>query len=974
MTAVKEITSHRFTIRHLIGIFLPVAYSVMILLLIQFSYNRQQDAAQQEARRKWQEKAQLVIASMQSQHELSHLIRNHGNALALRLEKSFDEIFSPDDFLRLYRLEMESKLPARPQFAWVFSCKNGKARALDLPGFEKSRKRVMEKVFEGFLSLSKSKQISASEISKINKFIKGVLGPWSAPLILGQFRQGEPTPVSFEKENYYAYWRKFSSEDQDFAGIFLLFPARNFKEKDSSLKYFSDLVFAQTGRKMAAAFIPDPSFKNEKEIILPADLDKFSHEKARILKLLSSSKNNSASENDQIQELDGYVLIRSIFNIDSIYDVAIFAPRPSSFRKSPFPFIQVLTWLIIVWLLVLSYFHFRTGRWGLPMFVSFRLFFFLSGVFPVTLMLIVGADLIKSSSEAEISEIRQKNLEILSGINERSDQIVPMFSHHVAKFLARAEIEKTLQTTPGKDFGPIFNALLKEFQQKDLDLSCLFVFSPGQELTTFLADQRMKDEAKIMTDMMASSIYQNQKRFSSLYPVENIILKGSQKNWNEILKDLGNDFIESVFTNADGKATSLNSGKDGSSIFFSSIILKEGIPEKFLVFVANSEKMFRSLLQRELDTRNSDSSTIFLAAEERSNSDFTLFPFKKMNVLNSKEGRKAFNFIKMCRGSIFQKEITTDDHILIFYPMSKMKKYAAGCLISLSEAKLKYQKKHLFLISLAVIILIFMYLLSAFATSYLLNPINIIASSLRETGNGDLSIKSELNRKDELGMLSETINLMIRGFIKRIKLGKFVSGTLEKSVSKMTDASSINLPQAVKGTVLFSDIRNFTTLSETYDPARISAFLNNHLDAMVIEIQNCGGQIEQFIGDAIVAVFIDENENRFQNVLQAIDAAKKMRAKHLEIQNKRKAAGLFTYEIGIGLDYGNLTTGTLVSEGRSEFTILGEAKSVAEKLEGLSKKGKGTKIIVSRGFLDLVTENIGFDLIEGCDCYEIKFK
>ncbi|MFZ5951768.1 MAG: adenylate/guanylate cyclase domain-containing protein [Candidatus Rifleibacteriota bacterium] len=973
MTAVKETTSHHFTIRHLIGIFLPVAYSVMILLLVQFSYNRQQEASQLEARMKWQEKAQLVIASMQSQHELSHLIRNHGNILALKFENSFEGKFSTDEFLRLYKNEMESKLPAKPQFAWVFSCKNGKAKALDLPGFENTRKRVMEKVFDGFLTLSKSEQISTSEISKINKFIKGVLGPWSAPSILGQFRQGEPTPVSFEKENYYAYWRKFSSEEQDFAGIFLLYPARYFKEKDSSLKYFSDLVFRQTGRKMAAAFIPDPNFQKEKEIILPADFDNFSQEKSRILKLLGHSKNRQASETNQIQELEGYVLLRSIFNIDSIYDVVIFAPLPDSFKKSPFPFILLMTLLIIVWFLVLSYFRFRTGRWGLPMFASFRLFFFLSGVFPVTLMLIVGADLTKSSLEAEISEVRQKNLEILSGINERSDQIVPMFSHHIARFLARADIEKAIQNTPGKNFDLIFNALLKEFKQKDLDLSFLFVFSPGHEIATFLADQRMYDEARMMSDMMASSVYQNQKRFSSLYPAENIILKGSQKNWNEILKDLGNDFIESVFSTADGKATSLNSGKDSSSIFYSSIMLKDGMPDKFLVFVANSEKMFRSLLKRELDTRNSDSSTIFLAAEERSNSDFTLFPFKKMNVLNSKEGRRAFNFIKMCRGSIFQKEITTDEHIFIFYPMSKMKKYATGCLISLSEANLRYQKKHLFLISLAVIILILMYLLAAFATSYLLNPIKIIAKSLRETGNGDLSIKAELNRKDELGLLSETINLMIRGFIKRIKLGKFVSGTLEKSVSKMTDASSINRPQAVKGTVLFSDIRNFTTLSETYDPARISAFLNNHLDAMVIEIQNCGGQVEQFIGDAIVAVFIDESENRTQNIIKAIDAAKKMRVKHLEIQNKRKSAGLFTYEIGIGLDYGNLTTGTLVSEGRSEFTILGEAKSVAEKLEGLSKKGKGSKIVVSPGFLDLVDENIGFDLIEGSESYEIKF-
>jgi class 3 adenylate cyclase len=154
------------------------------------------------------------------------------------------------------------------------------------------------------------------------------------------------------------------------------------------------------------------------------------------------------------------------------------------------------------------------------------------------------------------------------------------------------------------------------------------------------------------------------------------------------------------------------------------------------------------------------------------------------------------------------------------------------------------------------------------------------------------------------------------------------------------------------GTVLFSDIRSFTTLSESNPPEAIANMLNHHLEAMSALAQQYGGQVEQFIGDAIVAFFPDENPGDSRS--RAISAATAMCTAHQKINETRASKHSFTYAFGIGLEYGKIVAGPLITPTRSEFCIIGAAKAEAERYEQLSKLGHNTRIVVSAEFSNAV--------------------
>jgi len=152
-------------------------------------------------------------------------------------------------------------------------------------------------------------------------------------------------------------------------------------------------------------------------------------------------------------------------------------------------------------------------------------------------------------------------------------------------------------------------------------------------------------------------------------------------------------------------------------------------------------------------------------------------------------------------------------------------------------------------------------------------------------------------------------------------------------------------PQSRHGVVLASDIRGFTTLSEEHPPERVVEMLNHHLEAMSGEIERCHGVIDRFIGDAIIAVFLDPDPGTAARA--AIEAGRGMRRGHERIIAERAARGLFPYEIGVGIAAGPLMIGTFGSADRMEFTVIGHARTAAEEFEAQSKAGRHTRIVLA---------------------------
>ena len=143
-------------------------------------------------------------------------------------------------------------------------------------------------------------------------------------------------------------------------------------------------------------------------------------------------------------------------------------------------------------------------------------------------------------------------------------------------------------------------------------------------------------------------------------------------------------------------------------------------------------------------------------------------------------------------------------------------------------------------------------------------------------------------------------------------------------------------------TVLFSDIRSFTTISEQRTPEEVVAFLNAYLTAMAEEIRRERGCIDKYIGDAILALW--GNVVPMTQEEAARRAVRTGLAMHARVASERagwEAQGFPRIDIGIGINTGDAVVGNIGSPEKLEFGVIGDAINVASRIEGLTKEYGG---------------------------------
>ena len=149
-------------------------------------------------------------------------------------------------------------------------------------------------------------------------------------------------------------------------------------------------------------------------------------------------------------------------------------------------------------------------------------------------------------------------------------------------------------------------------------------------------------------------------------------------------------------------------------------------------------------------------------------------------------------------------------------------------------------------------------------------------------------------------------------------------------------------------TLVFSDIRSFTNLSENRSPRDVFAMLNEYFEYMQGPMDKYGGFIDKFIGDAIMAIF--DGPNQAQNAVQASIAMQTELRTLNTLRRKRRELELAT---GIGVHSGFAILGTLGSSSRMDSTVIGDTVNLASRLEGLTKF-YASPVIISQGTLDMI--------------------
>jgi len=193
----------------------------------------------------------------------------------------------------------------------------------------------------------------------------------------------------------------------------------------------------------------------------------------------------------------------------------------------------------------------------------------------------------------------------------------------------------------------------------------------------------------------------------------------------------------------------------------------------------------------------------------------------------------------------------------------------------------------------------------------------------------------------------------------RQTLERYVSKPVADEVLKNAESYQSSLGgQRKTVTILFSDLRGFTTLSEQSNPSDLVGQLNEYLTAMVEIVMKHGGTLDKFIGDAIMAVYgAPLSAGTVEDAWRAVQTATEMRAKLAELQTSWAAQGKPVLQMGVGINHGDVLVGNIGSPQRMEYTVIGDVVNVASRVEGLNKEF-GTDILITEAVFELVRDRV----------------
>ncbi len=251
-----------------------------------------------------------------------------------------------------------------------------------------------------------------------------------------------------------------------------------------------------------------------------------------------------------------------------------------------------------------------------------------------------------------------------------------------------------------------------------------------------------------------------------------------------------------------------------------------------------------------------------------------------------------------------------------------------------------------------------------FVARQLSRPIQRLAADAHTIQSGHLSHRATVDRRDELGALAKAFNDMAGDLEKSFGKLRKTNAAFERFVPRkfLTVIAPEGIENIVVGTgahrrvsVLFTDLRGFTSFSEDMSPLDVFRLLNEYLARMGGVIDAQGGFVDKYIGDAIMALFDDEHTD---GVVRAVVG---MRAALHAFNAERVARGLSTIEAGIGVHGGEVVMGTIGFASKIESTVIGDAVNVASRVESMTKD-HGVHVLITGEIVARLKDRSAFKL------------
>ncbi|MDZ4725417.1 MAG: adenylate/guanylate cyclase domain-containing protein [Leptospira sp.] len=293
--------------------------------------------------------------------------------------------------------------------------------------------------------------------------------------------------------------------------------------------------------------------------------------------------------------------------------------------------------------------------------------------------------------------------------------------------------------------------------------------------------------------------------------------------------------------------------------------------------------------------------------------------------------------------------------LLLLFGIMNRSKLEILDLLSIFQSDILFQ--------LAAVLLILSFMISYVLAKSMHTPLRLMEDATYRIKDQDFNTRVVIHSSDEFGVLGDAINEMTKGLAEKERIkdtfGRIVDPRIRDYL--LNNEQSLG-GKTVEATILFSDLRDFTKLSENRTPTQVLHILNRYFQEMSNAVETHGGFINKFIGDAILAVFgtpIPLNSPVSTALQTAYSMMENLKKLNLEFATE----SLPELRMGIGIHTGQVLAGNIGSLSRMEFTVIGDTVNTASRVEGLCK-GLGKELLITEacymGLLDAEKKNFTY--------------
>ncbi|KAB8040972.1 HAMP domain-containing protein [Silvanigrella paludirubra] len=320
---------------------------------------------------------------------------------------------------------------------------------------------------------------------------------------------------------------------------------------------------------------------------------------------------------------------------------------------------------------------------------------------------------------------------------------------------------------------------------------------------------------------------------------------------------------------------------------------------------------------------------------------------------------KEFEMNKITNNEKDKSWVSNNSYYLLFQIKSKSTDNKLYSLLSISNKENVYvfDSVKRFIILFGIFIIIISLIVSTFIASGITKGIKKLEKNAAALASGKLDVLIDTRSKDEIGMLAKSFDTMRKSVKQLIFNLNETNTSYQRFIPKefidilnKDDIKRVKLGDYLElnMTVLFSDIRDFTSMSENLTPKENFEFINSFLKFIAPIIKKQGGFIDKYIGDGIMALFPNESYNAILASREIVNELKNWNESRV-LNNK------IPLKIGIGLNSGKVIIGIIGEEKRMDATVIGDTVNIASRVESMTKT-LNCSILMTEKTYHLLTE------------------